>query len=147
MKNKYLRRIQYLIIFLLILSLFAYENVISYDKRTEEFGLENYMSNPEKYGGYEKQHFGTITEIHDDYFYFNSIQGELKVYGKGVEKAKFGETVFLLRYRKDGVIELVDYHNYNYNYFLYFISFVALIIFLYIFFREWRFTLKGFEDA
>jgi len=67
--------------------------------------------------------------------------------GSGIKRPIYGETLVYVHYRKDGIIELIDYHNYDYNYFLYIISFFAFIVFIIIFLKEWKITRRGFEDA
>ena len=107
------------------------------------FTLNDYLENPQKYGGYKGQHFGKFISISQDNFYYDLGDLDIKVIGSGVRNPIYGETVIFVNHRTDGIIELVDYHNYNYNYLLYFFSFIALVIFLILFFREWRLTLRG----
>ena len=139
-------KIWYLLLFVLIVGIFLWGNV--YHLIVEErLSLHNYYSNPEKYGGYKRQNFGKVINISRDSFYFDLGEADIKVLGSGVKKDVYGETVAFLDYGKDGNIRLIDYHNYDYNYFLYFISLFALIVFVVFLFKEWKITLKGFKDA
>ncbi len=142
-----LTRSWYVLLFILVVALFLYDNVYSMYKSENEFTLEKYLENPQKYGGHKGQRFGKIINISQDHFYFNLGDSSIRVSGSGVEKSVYGDTVVFLYYRKDGVIELIDYHHYNYNYLLYVVSFLAFIIFLIIFFNEWKVTWRGFENA
>lgn len=140
-------RVWYVLLFILIVGLVFYDNVWWMYMGQEVFSLSNYIKNPEKYGDYKGQPFGRIINISQDYFYFDDGDSSFKVIGSGIKKAVYGETVLFLNFRRDGVIELIDYHNYDYNYLLYFLSFIALVIFLIIFLKEWRLGLRGFENA
>ena|SRR3989344_9053241 len=138
-----LAKVWYFLLFVLITILFFYGNVMDKSYGEDAFNLDNYLKNPQKYGDYKGQVFGKITGINQDSFYINS----LKVSGSGIIKPVYGETVLFLDFKKDGIIKLIDYHNYNYNYFLYVISFFAFVVFIVIFFKEWKITLRGFKDA
>lgn len=140
-------RIWYSTLLVLIITLFVYSNVCEMYMDEHEFSLENYLKNPQKYGNYKAKHFGKIINISQDHFYYNVGELSIRVEGSGVKKAVYGETTLFINHRKDGIIELIDYHNYNYNYVLYVLSLLAFIIFLIIFLKEWKITPGGFEDA
>ncbi len=59
---------------------------------------------------------------------------------------KYGE-VAVYGYKTNEAIYALSIHNYNYNYVLYFISFFAGLFILAFFFREWKITWRGFENA
>lgn len=137
-------RAWYFIIFLIVITLALYGNLIKTNKLPSS---RDYLLNPSKYGGYEGEYFGKIINISEDYFYIRVPSTDLKVIGSGIKKPVLGESTFLLYFGRDGFIKLIDYHNYNYNYLLYLFSGFAFIIFLIIFFKEWRITKRGFKDA
>jgi len=142
---KVLIKLWYLLLFLLLVSLLAYDDIrILEDENI--FTLDKYLENPGKYGGAKSQRMGKILEINGDYFFFSGGDKAIKVIGK-IERPVLGETLIYVHYRKDGVIELIDYHNYNFNYILYILSLFAIMIFLVVFFREWKLTKRGFKDA
>jgi hypothetical protein len=147
-KLKNLIKVGYVLLFILIVSIVIYDNVYSKNYNIEH-GLvyELYIENPQKYGGFKTESFGKIINISEDHFYFNSGNENIKVFGLGIKKPIFGETAVFLDYKKDGRIELIDYHNYDFNYFLYITSFLAIIVFITIFLKEWKITWKGFKDA
>ena len=134
----------YAVIILLIVTLLFYENAYHWERREFGFTLERFLQDPKTYGGYRGERFGAITEVYDNYFYFSVGERVLKVFGKA-EKPRFGEVTAHLEFRKDGTIQLLAYHHYKYNLFLYAVSLVAFGIFLRLFFREWRLTKRGFE--
>jgi len=146
--TKVLYKILYILIFTLFLTLWLYENISSVSRSNERFTIKKYLDDPEKWGDKKNiEKMGFIVNISSNHFYFDWDGTMVKVQGSGVEKAVLGETIVLLNFNKDGTIELVDYHNYDYNYVLYALSFLALIIAMVIFFKEWKFTRRGFEDA
>ena len=140
-------KIWYFLLFILIVTLFLYDNAYDHYEAEHTFSLEKYLGNPTRYEDYKDQYLGKIINMSKNHFYLNVRGSHLKVFGSDVKKSVYGETVFFLNFKKNGNIELIDYHNYNHNYLLYFFSFIAFIIFLFIFFQEWKITLKGFENA
>jgi len=144
---KNLTKIWFFLVLILIVSLFIRDNVRSMDKAKEGFTVNNYLENPQKYGGVKLENFGRIVNINQDHFYLNIGGRDLKVYGSGIKRPILGEIVVYINYNKNGRLEMIDYHTYDYNYVLYGISFFALILFIIIFFREWKFTWRGFKDA
>lgn len=131
-------RVWYALLFILIVGLFLYDNVWWIWQGSTKSNVENKV-----------QIFGKIINISNNHFYIYTGHSNLKINSSNmppVRKAKYGETI-VYAVNKDNVIEGIDYHNYDYNYVLYILSFIALIIFLVILFREWKLTLKGFEDA
>lgn len=134
----------YLIVVLLIVVLLFYENAYHWEKREFGFTLERFLDQPQRYGDYRGERFGAIGEVYEDYFYFSVGDKVIKVMGKA-EKPLFNEVTAHLEFRKDGTIQLLAYHNYKYNFFLYVVSALALGIFAWMFFREWKLTKRGFE--
>lgn len=48
-------------------------------------------------------------------------------------------------YKKEGFVELVETHRYNYIFLKYPLSLFAFMVFIFIFFKEWRITRRGLE--
>ncbi len=132
---------------ILVVTIFLHDNVRSVEQDKEGFTVANYLENPQKYGNQKIESMVKIISISQDHFYINLGSRNIKVIGSGIKRPVLGETAVFLDYRKDGIIELIDYHNYNYNYLLYVVSFFAIIIFIIIFFKEWKITPRGFKDA
>lgn len=146
-KSKNLGRIWHFLVFFLVVELLLYDNARYHDAAKDSFTIENYFGDPEKYGGIKIENFGRIVNISEDHFYFDIGSAKLKVFGSGIRIPILGEMVIYLDYRKDGIIEMIDFHTYDYNFILYGISFAALIVFVFIFLKEWKFSWKGFKDA
>lgn len=132
-------RIWYALLFILIFGLFLYDNVWYMEYSLSERDIER-----------ETQFFGKIVNISDDHFYLDIGSSNIRIESFNmleIRKARYGETVVHVIYGGEGAIEGIGYHNYDYNYFLYVLSSIAFVIFLIIFFKEWRFTWRGFENA
>lgn len=137
----------YVLVIIAILAIFLYDNVNATIRSIERFTLDKYFEDPQKYGNKKAEHMVKIINVSQDHFYIELNNKDIKVMGSGIQRPLYGETVVFLNYRKDGIIELIDYHNYNYNYFLYGMSIVAVLVFAIIFSREWKITKGGFKDA
>lgn len=143
-----LSSIWYALVFMLVISLLLYDKAHTMDlTNPNKHSLEQYFENPQLYGGYNAERFGKIVNISKSHFYFNVGDKSIKIYGYDIKKPILGETVLFLNFRQDGRIELIDYHNYNYNYVLYTISAFSLIVLIFIFSKEWKITPGGFRDA
>ncbi len=143
---KKLKIVGYFSAVILMLFLFAYDNYFTNNRSKNNFTVNNYLANPKEYGGLQLEALGVIGNISENYFYFDMGGRSIKVFGSGIKRPVLGETLVFLDYRKDGVIKLIDYHNYNFNYVLYAVSFLSVIIFILIFFKEWKITLRGFKS-
>jgi len=144
---KILVKLWYVLVLFLVVGIFLFDNVKSGIKKEDGFSFKNYFENPQKYSEESYERMGKIVNISSDHFYVKFGDMDIKVTGSGVKKPILGETDVYINFRKDGIIELLGYHNYNFNYILYGISLFALIILIVIFFMEWRFTIRGFKDA
>ena len=145
MKN--LTKVGYLLVLILVVVLLLIENISYSYHNIDKFTITKYLENPQKYGGVKLENFGKIVSISQDHFYFDIGSRDLKIYGSGIKRPILGELVVYTNYNKNGRIEMIDYHTYDYNYVIYGISFIALIIFIIIFFVEWKFSRRGFKDA
>jgi len=144
---KNLIKVGYLLVFILVAVILLFDNLDYSASNKDRFTITKYLENPQKYGGIKLENFGRIVNISQDHFYLDIGSRDLKVFGSGIKKPVLGEIVVYINYNKNGRIEMIDYHTYDYNYVLYGLSFFALIVFMIIFFMEWKFTRRGFEDA
>jgi len=144
---KILLRTGYLLILILIIVLLLIDNISYSGAKEEGFTYSNYLENPQKYGGLKLENFGRIVNINQDHFYFDIGSRDLKVYGTGIKRPVLGEIVVYINYNKNGKMEMIDYHTYDYNYVLYGLSVFALFIFMILFFFDWKLTWRGFKDA
>lgn len=144
---KLLNIIFYFLVIVLIVMLLFYDRAYYLNITKTKFTEENYEKNPELYGNHKAERLAKIINISEDHFYIRLGNKNVKVIGSNVRMPVIGESVFFLNYRKDGIIELIDYHSYDNNYVLYSISVIAIIIFIIILFKEWKLTARGFENA
>lgn len=128
------------------IGILAYNNYTYGNPDEGYFSIENYLKNPEQYGGHTEEHFGNIVYAGKDRFYLSLGTTTLEVYGS-IESPVLGETAVFLDFGKDGKIRMIGYHNYNYNYLLYAASVLALVVFAILFFKEWKLTPRGFKNA
>lgn len=145
-KNRQIGIFLYILVLIIMVSLVWYDNKVPRNVESGLF-LQNYLKNPEKYGGRQVENFGRIINISSDHFYFYTDNTPILVYGSGIKKSRYGETIVFLDYQKNGIISMIGYHNYKYNYFLYFTSVIAIILCAVIFFKEWRLAKGGFKSA
>lgn len=145
-KKKIMDVVFYIVIFLLTLGVFIYDNLVIAKEANDKFTFDSYLKKPNKYGNKQLEIMGIVTNISQNYFYFDVGSKELKVEGS-IKRHVLGESAAYLDFKKNGTIELIEYHNYNYNYILYAVSFVALLMFIALFFNEWKPTLRGFKNA
>ena len=139
--------IWYILVIATITFLIIYDKSVRLENKGRGFRLDNYLQDHAKYGGYQGERLAKIVNISEDYLYIRTEGKILKVYGKGVKMPILGESVFFLDFGKDGNIRMIAYHNYDYNYLLYAVSFVSLVVFAVIFFKDWKFTRGGFGNA
>ncbi len=138
-------RLRYALIVVLFLLLFAHQN--AWNLQRERFHIDRFFEDPLTYGNHTGQRFGKVVGVQADTFDFNDGDKVIRIEGSGVVPAVLGETILYVDYRLDGRMVLIDYHNYNYNYVLYGLSLVAFFYFVWLFFREWKLTKRGFRDA
>ena len=134
-----LTRVWYVLLFILIMGLVFYDDIWWAEYKLSERGIER-----------ETQFFGKIINISKDHFYLYTGPSNVKIESSNipdVRKTRYGEIVVHVISKKDRIVEGINYHNYDYNYLLYIVSFFAFVIFVIIFFKEWKLTLKGFENA
>ncbi|MCH8003871.1 MAG: hypothetical protein IH934_04550 [Nanoarchaeota archaeon] len=147
MEMKNLIMVGYSLLFVLIVVLLLFDSPGYSAADIDRFTITRYLENPQKYGGVKLENFGRIVNISQDHFYFDIGSMDLKVFGSGIKRPVLGELVVYIHFNKNGRIEMIDNHTYDYNYVLYGISFFSLIVFIIIFFKEWKFTRRRFEDA
>jgi hypothetical protein len=139
--------IWYITLFILIFTLSAFDYVKYESGDYKSFLLRQYLQDPPHFGDRKAQLFGKIINMSSNHFYFDNGDTIIRVEGSKIEKSILGETTLYLFFSKDGWIYLLDYHNYNYNYLIYVLSILAIIVFIYMFSREWRVTRRGFTNA
>jgi len=99
---------------------------------------DSFLDNPSKYKGRLSEFAGPVLNSSAGWFYMSVNKRPLKVYYSGVEKPKFGQLYVHVMLNGDGTATALEVHKLSYNYLKYIISFFASIIFLIVFFNEWK---------
>ncbi len=131
-----------LILLTLIISLVYFQEVYS------STSISNFKQNPETYSGDYKSVMGKYQGKTEGGFIllFNGKEVMVKTDSNHI-KPKWGEVLVYGELQEDGTIKAIGIHNYDYNYLIYFFSFIAGIVVLIWFFKDWRLTRRGFENA
>ena len=98
-----------------------------------------FLADPLKYAGKETELTGPVLDVMADSFYLDVNQRPLKIYYPNFEKPVLGQAYVRAKLNSDGTATGLEVHNLSYNYIKYAISFLAFILFLFIFFKEWKF--------
>lgn len=131
-------------IFLLLLIFFSID---FYNKKGDyPPTIDEFLNNPQKYEGRITEFTGPVASTSSDSFVMVINQKSLKIYYTLYEKPKLGQIYSLVRLNADGTSNAIKIHELSYNYIKYAVSFIALIIFLYIFFRDWKFKKWRFVE-
>lgn len=105
-----------------------------------------FLANPQKYAGKETEFAGSFINSTAGSFYLDANKRLLKIYYPHLEKPVLGQVYARVRLNPDGTATALEVHKLSYNYIKYIISFLAFIIFLFIFFREWKFKRWGLVE-
>ena len=126
--------------YIVLLIVFVFLSVDFYlSKNYYDSSIDAFLSNPPKYEGKNSKFAGPVINVSSDNFYMKVNQRPLKVYYPNLEKPKFGQVYVWVKLNADGTAQALNVHNFSYNYAKYFLSFFAFILFLFIFFKEWKF--------
>ncbi len=109
--------------------------------------ISDFAKNPEKYDGMITEHQMQVYNITNESFMARFGDDSILVKYQNAQKPKFGMLTVLGYYKKEGYIQAIKIRYNNYNNGKYILSVFGLFLFLIIFFREWKITLRGFENA
>jgi len=105
----------------------------------------NFQKNPEAYQGITKQIMGKYVKTTNYGFILNYNGQQMPIlYDYAHNPPKYGEILVYGTFQNDGTIQALEVHNYDYNYIIYLISFIAFLFIVQLFFKEWKLTKKGF---
>jgi len=124
------------------LSIYSYIYHINYAPSVYDL-----LENKDKYNGFKTEYVGTIINKTNDYFYLKSENTEIKVLYSNVREPKFGQIRVYGIFEKEGYIRALDVQYHDYNFLKYILSLAGFVWFIIIFFREWKITKRGFENA
>ena len=146
-QKKNLRKIILAIAYVIIILLFVLLSVDFYlSKKYYVSSSDSFLDNPSKYSGQLSEFAGPVINSSESGFYMSVNRRPLKVYYSGIEKPKFGQLYAHVKLNGDGTATALEVHKLSYNYLKYIISFFAFIIFLFIFFNEWKIRKWRFEE-
>jgi len=132
-----------LVLVLLIITLFHFSSV--YAGNEDKFDM---ISNPEKYPGVTKQFMGDYGGSFNGGFYLAYNEQIIPIhYSEEYSPPHFGNILVYGTFNKEGYVEAIGIHNYDYNYVIYFISLIAFFFGVWLFFKEWKITYRGFKSA
>lgn len=145
-QRKVLARTLYvLVLFALLLSLLHYRVVFT--KTSDPFTFKKFLDHPEKYAGLTVSAMGPYGGSFPGGFFVIHNTLPIKVYYEQVHRSpRFGEVLARGTLHADGSLHAKQVHNYDYNYVWYALSFLTGMVVLVYFFKEWKCTLRGFEE-
>jgi hypothetical protein len=128
----------------LMVTLFHYYIALEKDS----FALDQFLTNPTKFAGRTATFSARYSNPVDGGFIVIYNHKPVRVhYGLEYAPPHYGEVLIFGRLNEGGFVEALGVHNYNYNYFIYGLSFLAGLVVLWCFLREWKMTRRGFEHA
>ena len=149
MKIRLLCKISYfLLIVALLVTLFHYN--LAYSK---SFSVDDFLDNPSLYVGEKKTIKGVYAGKFEQGFFMIKNQRTVKVHLERNDDVnygppRYGEVLIYGTLQRDGSIFAEGVHNYNYAYIsIYGSSFLAGLIVLFYFLKEWKITWRGIKRA
>jgi len=133
----------FLVLVLLIVTLFHYNSV--YVNNGKKFEM---IEHPEKYHGITKQFMGKYGGSFNGGFYLKYNEQLVPIhYSEEYSPPHFGNVLVYGTFNKEGYVEAIGVHNYQYNYIIYLISLIAFLFVVWLFFKEWKIISRGFKSA
>lgn len=141
MKHSFFSVISYVLTgFILILTLVHYN--LTYGNTVM---ITDFIENPPAYAGVERSVMGVYNGNFADGFILRYNQKLVAIfYDHDYLPPRYGEVLVYGQLQQDGSIKALAVHNYDYNFVIYGISFIAGIFVLFSFFKEWKITTSGF---
>jgi len=135
------------ILYVILLLLFALLSADFYLSRRHYVPSgDEFLGSPLKYSGQYTEFAGPVLNFSGQSFYMLVNKKPVKIYYNGLEKPVLGQAYARVKLNSDGTATASDVHSLSYNYIKYVISFFAFFIFLFIFFREWKFSKWRFVE-
>ena len=133
---------------ILILILLSAMFVSYYNSYQEKTTLQSILKNPEKYDGVYYQTSGRISRTTDSFVYILDTEAnmEIPVLYAGHYFKPGNNAVFYGSMTKDGYMIAAKSRLQNSEPFKYLISLIAGVIFLFLFFKEWKLSWNGFQE-
>ena len=123
-------------------------SILHFNTLSSDFTMGDFIENPESYTNQKKSFMATYDSATQEGFRvkYNHHFIDIKYEGN-YQQPRYGEILIYGILNEDGSVTMLDYHNYNYNYFIYILSFIAALAIIAYFFREWKMTWGGIRDA
>jgi len=145
MNLKLLRRISYILIILLLMFSWGHYYITMAEPVLPTSG---FIENPQLYDGLTRTVLGIYAGPSPEGFVLQYNQRLIPVQYHGkVIPPRYGQILIYGTFHQEGYIEAQQVHNYNYNYLIYFISFLTFLFVLALFASEWKITKRGIESA
>lgn len=107
--------------------------------------IDDLLSNPEKFHNKLVEQYGVVSDKIEGSFYINWGNEKIKVISNETGITKYGYTTVYGIFKKEGYIQALKLHHHNYNNLKYLVSILAGLIFIYLFFKEWKIIKGGFK--
>lgn len=142
MKRSFFSLLGYiLIVCILIMTLAHYYLVYS----VGSFTMNDFIEDPSCCAGLSKSFMGVYEKPFADGFIIIYNHRPVKViFNEEYIPPRYGEVSVYGILQQDGSVNAMGVHNYNYNFIIYGISFIAGVFVLFSFFKEWKVTVHGF---
>lgn len=141
MKRQTLYRLAYMITFILTVVTLVHYSLVN----KNEFTLGDFFENPVEFAGQYRSLTGPLVAQTKEGFFMEFNKHHFLVhYAEAYSPPRLGEVSVYGRLNEDGSITAWRVHNYDYNYLLYVLSFIAGVFVIIYFWWEWKVTLTGF---
>ena len=135
------------ILYIILLAAFILLTIDFYlTKKYYQPRIDDMVSNPKLHEGKIAEYAGPVLNVSSDSFYMLINRRPLKVYYANLEKPKLGQVYVQVKLNADGTANGLQVHVLSYNYLKYYVSIFAALLFLFIFFREWKFKKWRFVE-
>ncbi len=135
----------YILIALLFLVSLTHYNLVYGQK---SIVVSDFLDSPAAYAQQKKGIMGPYGGTAEDGFYIEYNHRPVHIrYANPYKPPRFGEVLAYGTLQADGSLLAEGVHNYDYNYLIYGLSFIAGIGVLILFFKEWKFVRGRFEHA
>ena len=136
-------RIVYFLAFIVLVSimLYSYENYHKYYP-----SLATFQNDPESLEGVKAENCGIAEYVSKDQLVIRGGYERIQVKANNPRYPKYGTVCVIGYYNKEGYIEAEDIRYNDYIFVKYFLSSLSILYIIYVFFKEWKLTRKGFIE-
>lgn len=136
-----LLRVAYLLTIILTLVTLLHYSIIN----KNEFTMNDFFKNPAQFAGQYRSITGPfVAQTEEGFFMEYNKHPFLVHYAEPYSPPRLGEVSVYGTLNEDGSVTALRIHNYDYNYLLYVLSFIAGVSVIIYFLWDWEITLTGF---